>query len=314
MPHHHVLPACRDTIHYGFFDAALEPVLRIKSGDTVTLDTLSGDRIHLPTDASMTPLDDHLAVLDDMPEGGGPHYMTGPIHVEGAEPGDSLKVEILEVKLRQDWGWNYIGPLFGTLQEDFGEPHLMHMAIDVERGVVTMPWGLEIPASPFFGVMGTAPPAVWGRQPSIIPRAFGGNIDNKELLAGTVLYLPVFNSGALFSVGDGHARQGNGEVSGTPVETALSGTFRLSVEKNTGIGMPWAETPTHYMTMGIHEDLDVAARQALREMIALIRARTELTAAEAYALCSIIADLEVTQTVDVNKGIHAMLPRYAIGG
>jgi len=312
MPDHHHLPARRDTVHFGYFDAALAPVLRIRPGDTVSLDTLSGERAHLPADPGMTALGDHLAVLDDMPEGGGPHFMTGPIHVEGAEPGDTLKVEILEVRLRQDWGWNLIGPLFGTLQDEFDATHLMHAAIDIESGIIRMPWGLEIPASPFFGVMGTAPPPAWGRVSSIVPRAFGGNIDNKDLVAGTTLYLPVFKEGALFSVGDGHAKQGNGEVSGTPIETALSGTFRLTVEKGTGLKMPWAETPTHYMTMGLDEDLDDAAKQALREMIALIRSRTRLTSEEAYALCSITADLAVTQTVDVNKGIHVLLPKYTI--
>ncbi|MCX5493234.1 acetamidase/formamidase family protein [Kaistia dalseonensis] len=314
MSRNHSIAATRETVHWGYFDAKIPAIERIRSGDTITVDTLSGDAAYLPTDPAMEVLADHRAVLDNMPEGPGPHFMTGPFFVEGAEPGDTLKVEILDIKLRQNWGWNVIAPLFGTLQEDFDTYRLLHAGIDRERGVVSMPWGLELPAAPFFGVMGTAPPPAWGSVSSVVPRSFGGNIDNKELVSGTTLYLPVFNDGALFSVGDGHAMQGNGEVCVTAIETALSGTMRLTVEKGTGLQLPWAETPTHYMTMGFDEDLDDAAKQALRAMIAFIVSRTTLSREDAYSLCSIAADLAVTQTVDVNKGIHVMLPKYTIDG
>ncbi len=244
--------------------------------------------------------------------GPGPHLLTGPVAVDGAAPGDSLKIEILDIKLRQDWAFNKILPLFGALPDDFPEARRIHIAIDRERGRVRMPWGLEFPAAPFFGCMGTAPPAGWGRQTSIVPRAFGGNMDNRDLVAGTTLHLPVFHAGGLFSAGDGHAAQGHGEVNVTAVETALTGTFRLTLEKNTQIELPWAETPDYVMTMGFDEDLDDAVKQALRAMIRLVRARVGLSADDAYTLCSVAGDLIVTQVVDGNKGIHMMLPNWAL--
>jgi acetamidase/formamidase len=138
-------------------------------------------------------------------------------------------------------------------------------------------------------------------------------MDNKELAAGTTLYLPVFNPGALFSAGDGHAVQGDGEVCLTALETCMTGTFELIVRKDLSLAMPRAETPGHYLTMGMNEDLDDAAKQALREMIALIRERANLSAEDAYTLCSLMADLRITQLVDGNKGVHAMLPKAALG-
>jgi acetamidase/formamidase len=175
-----------------------------------------------------------------------------------------------------------------------------------------MPWGMELPLAPFFGVMGTAPPAHWGRVSSLIPRAFGGNIDNKELGAGATLYLPVFVEGALFSCGDGHGAQGDGEVCITAIETALEGTFEFHLREDLSFAMPRAETRTHHITMGIDPDLDICAKDALREMIGLITERTKLSREEAYMLCSLAADLRVTQTVNGNKGIHCMLPKTLV--
>ena len=314
MSTHHELPARVGTVQWGFYDAAQPPVLTIASGDTVTVETLSGTPDNLPPDGSgFTLLPEHRAVLDGTPRGPGPHLLTGPIAVEGAAPGDSLKVEILDIKLRQDWAFNQILPLYGALPEDFPEGRCIHIAIDRAQGRIRMPWGLEFPAAPFFGCMGVAPPAAWGRQTSIVPRAFGGNMDNRDLVKGTTLHLPVFHAGGLLSVGDGHAAQGHGEVNVTAVETALTGTFRVTLEKNTGLELPWAETPGHIMSMGFDEDLDDAAKQALRAMIGLVRQRTGLSAEDAYTLCSVAADLIVTQVVDGNKGIHVMLPEWALG-
>ena len=313
MSTHHELPARVGTVQWGFYDAAVPPVLTVASGDTVTVDTLNGTPDCLPPENSgFTVLPDHRAVLDGTARGPGPHFLTGPIAIEGAVPGDSLKVDILDIKLRQDWAYNLIMPLVGTLPEDFPDRRCIHIAIDRERGRVRMPWGLEFPAAPFFGCMGVAPPAGWGRQSSIQPRAFGGNMDNRDLVAGTTLHLPVFHPGGLFSAGDGHAAQGHGEVNVTAVETALTGTFRITLEKNTRLELPWAETPGHIMSMGFDEDLDDAAKQALRAMIKLVRQRTGLSAEDAYTLCSVAADLIVTQTVDGNKGIHVMLPEWAL--
>jgi len=313
MSTHHELPARVGTVQWGFYDAAVPPVLSIASGATVTVDTLSGTPVDLPPDNSgFTLLPEHRTVLEQTERGPGPHLLTGPIAVEGAEPGDSLKIDILDIKLRQDWAFNLILPLFGTLPEDFPDRRCIHIAIDRERGRVRMPWELEFAAAPFFGCMGVAPPAGWGRQSSIQPRAFGGNMDNRNLVVGTTLHLPVFHPGGLFSAGDGHAAQGHGEVNVTAIETALTGTFRITLEKDTRIELPWAETPGHVMTMGFDEDLDDAVKQALRKMIDVVRARTGLSAEDAYTLCSVAGDLIVTQVVDGNKGIHMMLPEWTL--
>jgi acetamidase/formamidase len=189
---------------------------------------------------------------------------------------------------------------------------LLHSGIDRQRGVCTLPWGAEIDLAPFFGVMGVAPPPVYGMCTSIVPREFGGNMDLKELTQGTTLYLPVFVPGANFSCGDGHGVQGDGEVCVTALETALSGTFRLTVRKDLKFDLPRAETPTHHITMAFNEDLDDAAKDALRQMIKLIGEHMGLDASDAYMFSSLAVDMRVTQLVDGNKGIHAMLPkRYA---
>jgi acetamidase/formamidase len=179
--------------------------------------------------------------------------------------------------------------------------------------VAHLSWGLRLPLKPFFGVMGVAPPKNWGRISTIQPRAHGGNIDNKELVAGTTLYLPVFEEGALFSCGDGHGAQGDGEVCLTAVETALEGTFRLTVRDDFELRYPRAETPTHIITMGLHEDLDRCAEMALRDMIAWIRSRTGLDPEDAYMLCSLAGDLRITQTVNGNKGVHMMMEKALLG-
>jgi acetamidase/formamidase len=303
--------ASPETVHWAFFDAALSPVATIDSGDTLTLNTVSGGPDILP-DNSFEILPEHLEIHDNVTPGGAGHIMTGPVAIRGATPGDMLEVRILDVSLRTDWGWNRIRPLSGTLPEDFPTLTLNHLRLDREKMVGQMPWGVELPLSPFFGVMGVAPPPEWGRITSIIPRAHGGNLDIKALGAGTTLYLPVFNDGALFSAGDGHAVQGDGEVNGTAIETCLSGTFQLILHKNTPIAMPRAENETDYFTIGIDPSLDNAAKQALREMIALIHEKTNLSKEDAYMLCSLAADLRISQTVNVHKGVHVVLKKSAL--
>jgi len=216
---------------------------------------------------------------------------------------------ILDVKVRQDWGFVSILPLLGTLPDEFTDYETIHPRIDRQRNVCIMPWGSEIPLEPFFGIIATAPPPGWGRCGSPVPRAFGGNMDNKELRAGTTLYLPVFNEGALFFAGDGHAVQGDGEVCITALETGVTGTFRLTVRKDMELRWPFAESATHLMSIGLDEDLDDAAKQAVREMVKHVCARTNLTRNEAYMLCSLAGNLRVTQLVDGNKGIHMLLPK-----
>jgi acetamidase/formamidase len=300
-------------VHRGIFDATLPAVLTISSGDIVELTTLSGNDDELPpSDAGFTVLTEHKAVLASIAPGEGPHFMTGPIAVAGAVPGDELVVEIVEIGLLQDWGWNAIAPNKGTLPDHF--PHLrrIHVGIDRARGTLTMPWGLELKTAPFFGIIGVAPPPAMGRVTSNIPRAFGGNMDNKNLRPGAKLHLPVFNPGGLLSVGDGHAVQGDGEVCLTALETALTGRIRITLEKGTGIDRPWAETPSHIITMAFDPDLDAAAESAVYEMVKMIARLSGLAAEDAYTLCSIAADVHVTQLVAVHKGIHVMLPKSAL--
>jgi len=308
--HAHRLPAGVHTVHRGVFDGSLPAVLTIESGDTVEVTTLSGNAEDLPdAQSGLTVLPEHRDVLAQVPKGEGPHLMTGPIAVAGAMPGDELAVEILRMGLAQDWGWNLIAPGKGTLPDDFPEVRRIHVAIDQAAGTVTMPWGLKLKAAPFFGIIGVAPPAAAGPQTSVIPRAFGGNIDNKNLGASAILHLPVFNPGGLLSVGDGHAIQGDGEVCLTAIETRLSALLRITLIKQSGLAEPFAETPTHWITMGFNPDLDVAAQIALREMIALIGRVGGLGAEDAYTLCSITADTHVTQLVNVHKGVHVMLAK-----
>jgi acetamidase/formamidase len=173
---------------------------------------------------------------------------------------------------------------------------------------------MALPLAPFFGVMGVAPPPDWGMVNTKEPRAIGGNLDNKELTEGATLFLPVFNEGALFSAGDGHGVQGDGEVCINALEICLTGHFRLSLVKGGGprdpaLRFPRAETKTHFITMGLNEDLDLAMKQALREMIAFICARTNLSDADAYQFCSLAVDFRVTQTVNGEKGVHGMLKK-----
>jgi acetamidase/formamidase len=296
-------------VKWGFFDATTPAVTRVVSGAEVVIETLSGEPNCLPNDSAFEILPEHRTVLEACERGAGPHLLTGPIYVEGAKPGDVLEVDILDVVLRQNWGFNLIVPLLGTIPEDFPDFVLKILPIDKQAGTVTLPWGGKLKLSPFFGVMGVAPPPNWGRISSVMPRAMGGNMDNKELVAGTKVYYPVFNAGALFSVGDGHGVQGDGEVCVTAVETALTGRFRLSVRKDMKLTAPRAESATHYITMGFDEDLDDAVKQTLRDMIRWIGELRGLSKTDAYTLCSLAADVHVTQTVNSVKGAHCMLPK-----
>jgi acetamidase/formamidase len=241
------------------------------------------------------------------------HILTGPVFVDGAAPGDTLEVRIVDVRLRQDWGYNVIRPLAGTLPEEFDLTRLLHIPLDAGRRVGRLPWGLDLPLHPFFGVMGVAPPAHWGRITTIVPRAHGGNLDNKELGPGASLYLPVHVPGALFSCGDGHAAQGDGEVCTTAIETALQGEFEFVLHKGTQLAYPRGETPTHWITMGLDPSLDQCLAIALREMIVLLGERAGLAREDAYTLCSLAVDFRVTQTVNQHRGVHAMLAKSLLG-
>ncbi len=303
----HRLDPTADNVHWGFFDAKLPPQLVIDSGDTVVVDTVSGSLEVAPDKALYSPV--HYDIVTKLKPTLGPHILTGPIAIRGAEPGHTLEVRIKAIELTADWGWNVIRPLRGTLPEDFPELQTRLIPMDRNKMTAKLAWGPTIPLQPFFGILATAPRPEYGRISSVEPREFGGNVDCKEYVAGTSLFLPVFVPGANFSAGDGHAVQGDGEVCLTALETCLKGTFEFVLHKTLHLLMPRAITPTHYITIGVDPDLDDAAKQALRGMIAWLVDMKGWKPAEAYVFCSLACDLRVTQLVDGNKGIHAMVRR-----
>jgi acetamidase/formamidase len=307
----HHLPASPQTVRWGTFAADIPPVLWVASGDTVELECVSGAPETMPPPGSGLAVPPALAAIHAAVPRGPGHILTGPVGVGGAEPGDMLEVAIEKIEFGADWGFCGFRPLAGTLPEDFPERFLTHIPIDRSRGLCRLPYGPELRLAPFFGVMGVAPPPIYGTLSSIEPREHGGNIDNKELGAGATLYLPVWAPGARFSAGDGHGVQGDGEVCVNALEICLTGTFRLTLHKRLGreplITWPRAETATHFISMGMHADLDLAMKQALREMIAFIAGRSNLSRQQAYQLCSLAVDFHVTQTVNGEKGVHGML-------
>ena len=310
----HRIAALPETTHWGTFSADYPPVLMVESGDTVTLECVSGGPDMLPPAALGFTVASALARIHaaNPVRAGGVHILTGPVAVRGAEPGDTLEVAIERIELGADWGFCAHRPLAGTLPEDFPHRFVSHIAVDRERRTGRLPWGTELPLAPFFGVMGTAPKPEYGVISTKEPREHGGNLDNKELVAGSTLFLPVWVEGARFSAGDGHGVQGDGEVCINALEMCLTGTFTLLLHKGGGprdpaLRTPRAETATHFISMGMHEDLDLAMKQALREMIAFICARTNLSRDQAYQFCSLAVDFHVTQTVNGEKGVHGML-------
>lgn len=309
----HLLQSTPDTVHWGYFDGALPPVLTIEPGDRVVIECVSGNPEWMPPENSpFKPLDDIKLIHEKVKRGSGNHILTGPVAVNGAKTGDVLEVKILDIKMRQDWGFNLFRSYGGTLPEDFNYYRIVHIALDRAAKIGTLPSGLTVPLSPFFGQLAVAPPVAFGKQNSKEPREFGGNIDCKDLTAGSTIYLPVWNDGALFSTGDGHAAQGHGEVDGTAIETSLTGTFEFHLRKDLDWKLPRGETPTHLIAFGLDGDLDDAAKQALRQMIDWIVTLTGISKDEAYALCSIACDLHVTQTVNNVKGVHAMLAKSVL--
>jgi acetamidase/formamidase len=307
----HRLDAGPDTVHWGFFDATLKPLLTVEPGDIIVMSTVSGPPSAMPPPSSGLVVPAALAAIHQrVPQKlNGPHILTGPVAVRGAKAGQVLEVRIKSIELSYDWGYNAIRPLAGALPDDFERTRLIHIPLDRARMVGKLPWGLDLPLKPFFGIMAVAPPPAWGPVASPPPRRNGGNMDNKELVAGTTLFLPIHVDGALFSVGDGHGVQGDGEVCITAIETGLVGTFELHVRDDMSLEWPLAETPTHVITMAFDPDLDDAVVIALRDMIKLICARAGISREDAYTLCSLAADLRVTQVVNGAKGIHVMLEK-----
>ena len=313
----HRISAGPDTVRWGTFSAEYPPLLTVNPGDTVVLECVSGAPDVMPPAGSGMAVPPALAAIhaSGIPRAGG-HIITGPVAVAGAMPGDMLEVRIDRIDLGNDWGYCGFRPLAGTLPEDFPDRFLSHIPVDREKGTCRLPWGTELTLAPFFGVMGVAPPPRYGTISTIQPREHGGNLDNKELTAGSTLFLPVWAPGALFSAGDGHGVQGDGEVCINALEICLTGTFTLVLHKASGreplLAYPRAETPTHFITMGMNEDLDLAMKQALRQMIAFITGRTNLSREQAYQFCSLAVDFHVTQTVNGEKGVHGLLRKGLI--
>jgi len=311
------LKATPKTIIWGYYDAAAAPVLRIQSGDTVEIQTVSGNPSRLESAgvaADQIQAELRAIYKEVTNKGPGGHLLTGPLYIEGAEPGDVLEVRIQSIKLGVPYATNSFSPGRGFLPEDFPYARTKVIPLDEKKMIARFAPGIEIPLKPFFGSMGLAPPDVSGRISSGPPWVHAGNLDNRELVAGTTLYIPIHARGALFEVGDGHAGQGNGEVDITAMETSLVGTFQFIIRKDMHLKWPRAETPTHFITMGIHEDLTEATKMATREMIDFLVAGKHLDRDEAYMLTSVVVDLCITQVVDGNKGVHAMIPKTIFKG
>ena len=312
----HTLMPTPQTVHIGHFSPTVKPVLTIDSGDIVTLETganmapaiIEASGVVPPTAVPQYLRDIYEQVKDRGPAG---HILTGPIAVKGAMPGDVLEVRILDVQLAVDYGYNRMRPYGGVLTEEFTTLWQRIIPLDRQRKTAQVAKGVVIPVDkPFFGTMGVAPDATLGRISSGPPGVHTGNLDNRDLHAGTILYMPIHVAGANFSVGDGHAAQGHGEVDITAIETGLRGKFQFIVRKDMKLIWPRAETPTHWIVMGLHTDLDDALKIAVRETISFITTRfPHLTREEAYMIASVGVDYVVTQAVDGTKGIHGLIPK-----
>jgi len=307
------LTATPKTVTWGYYDASAPPVLNIKSGDTVTFETLITSSPARLEGAGVAPDQVQQNLRDIYKEvtnkGPGGHILNGPVFIEGAEPGDTLEVRTQKIDLGIAYAYNGFSPGRGFLPEDFPYARMRIIPLDRERMVAKFAPNVEIPLHPFFGSMGVAPPEISGRINSAPPWIHGGNMDNKELVAGTTVFLPVHARGALFFIGDGHAGQGNGEVDITALETSLTGTLQFIVHKGAKIKWPRAETPTHYISMGFHEDLNEATKMAVREMIDFLVNEKHLSRDDAYMLTSVAGDVDITELVDGNKGVHVMMPK-----
>lgn len=315
-PRTHRLPATPATVAYGHYWSQTAPVLRIASGDIIDVETLITNRPEGLERAGVKPeeiqqsLRDIVAKVTDRGPGG--HILTGPVFVEGADSGDVLEVKVLSVDLAIPYGYNGCRGFMPELCDE-SAARTKILRLDAKTMTAEFAPGIIVPLKPFFGSMGVAPPASIGRWSSNPPWIHAGNLDNKELVAGTTLYIPIHVRGALFEVGDGHAAQGDGEVSQTAIETSLRGRLQLTVRKDMRLEWPLGETPTHWITMGTDPDLKKATQIAVRETVKFLQQRKSLTQMEAYQLASIATDLRITQLVDGHVGVHVMIPKALLG-
>lgn len=310
-----------ETVLWGYIAANLPPALTIKSGQIVEIEALSHQGLTTSQDpekffgAHGIPANEVLAdakiVFAEMkrPKGASVHILTGPIYVEAAEPGDTLEVRVLDIKFRVPYGINNTGPGKGVLPTLLREPSAKLIRVDLERGVALFSDEIQIPLNPFMGIMAVSPPTSLGMVSSTPPGAWGGNIDLKFCGIGASLFLPVFNKGAQFFTGDGHAVQGDGEVDGGAIEISLKPILQFVLHKGKTTKLPRVETATDYLTTGLDVDLNVAARIALQEAVDFLEAEKGMSTADAYALSSLAIDLGIGEAVDVVNLVYAKIPK-----
>jgi acetamidase/formamidase len=310
-----------ETVLWGYIAANLAPALTIKPGDVVEVEALSHQGLTTQLDPEKffggygipagEVLADAKAVFSGVkrPKGASVHILTGPIYIDGAETGDTLEVRVLDVKFRVPYGVNNTGPGKGVLPRLLNEPAAKLIRIDLERRVALFSSDIEIPLNPFMGIMAVSPPTSLGMVSSTPPGAWGGNMDLKYLGIGSSLYLPVFNKGAQFFTGDGHAVQGDGEVDGGAIEISLAPTLQFVLHKNKPINLPRIETVTDYLLTGLSVDLNEATRIALQEAVNFLQAEKGMTAADAYALSSLAVDLGIGEAVDIVNLVYAKIPK-----
>jgi acetamidase/formamidase len=318
-PKTHRLEATPATVAYGYYWSDAQPVLRIDSGDIIDVDTLLTNtpsglaKAGVADDKIQASLKAIVSEVTGERKGPGGHILTGPVYVEGAELGDVLEVKILSIDLPLDYGYNGCS---GYLPDNC-EAGAVSKIIPLDRRKMTAEFlpGIVIPLKPFYGSIGIAPAQELGRLSSNPPGRHAGNMDNRELVAGSTLYIPVFAKGALFEIGDGHAAQGDGEVDQTAIETSLRGKIQLTVRKDMRLKWPRAETATDYISMGTDPDLAVATKTAIQEMVDFLVSEKKLTKHQAYQLVSIAGNVAITQLVDKpNLGVHVKLPKSIFTG
>ncbi len=318
----HLVRSIPENMVYGYYGADVPPVAKVKDGDIVEIQTINTTGINRRDPeafftANNMPLDEHandiISILKNVKPDPDPklrgHMLTGPIYIEGAEPGDTLEIRIVDIKLRSDYGVNSVWPKGGALPDAVTKSESFVYRYDTKRKTASFKEGIAIPIRPFMGVMAVSPPAEMGRVSSIPPGYYGGNLDLKHLVKGTTLYLPVSVKGAMFTTGDCHAAEGNGEVSGVSIEASLTLVAKFIVRKDKPIKHAIAETPTHFIAIGLDPDLTKAMKNATTNAINFIKDDLGYTFNEALSITSVGVDLEVTQVVDQTLGVHAMIPK-----
>jgi acetamidase/formamidase len=311
-PKVHQLPATPTTVAYGYYWSEAKPAIRVKSGDIVELETMltnspTGlERMGVKPEDIPQNLRDIVAQDTGSLKGPGGHILTGPIYVEGADSGDVLEVRIQQITLPIAYAYNGCSGFVRELCEVRGSKLIQ---LDRQKMTAEVAPGIVVPLRPFWGSMGVAPAPALGRVSSNPPSRHAGNMDNKELVAGTTLYVPVFVKGALLEIGDGHAAQGDGEVDQTGIETNLKGRVQLIVRKDMKLDWPRIETPTHWITMGTDTSLTVATKTAIVEMVKMLQQMKGITQTQAYQAASMAADLHITELVDGNVGVHMMIAK-----